>query len=398
MEHLVLRLIQLVRALDQRSLRDLNEWVPDFQSVLNQPADGLRDRQIVIGPWRPYATRYGVIPLLGLLVLQCAGGVAILNDARDFIGAAVSGCVAVALAGFAGWLLWRCRGGRCVLHASGVDFSFRGRTVSCPWDLFHAAGQPIYAEEKRRLILPVARGAIGGVQLRRDGCVVAEGEDVRAAHFCFLPTGEVRLLVVYGVNPWQLGDFLLEVGRRIGAPESALPPKTTTQELPVATTPSQWMVVSLTRLRFPAECCDCMQPADRWQPFDYHFTLGEGGVQIQSPVCSVCQRANRRRYNRTFATIFAAMLVGGPLLSCLLGGLVEAIGVRGDAVFIYVIATLSVLLGSSWFVARGVARAVSTPLKLSGYRPGDGTLRIRFRNAKYTPLFIAAMDGKTASV
>lgn len=118
--------------------------------------------------------------------------------------------------------------------------------------------------------------------------------------------------------------------------------------------------------------------------------------RLKIPVCSDCQRRNRTRYWRVLLKTMALAVVGVTVFSFLLGLILDLLGATPGPGAMTVLLTLSGLLcslGLSWFFAIKRARAVSAPFHLADYNPSDGTIRLRFRNAKFTELFLACATG-----
>jgi hypothetical protein len=87
------------------------------------------------------------------------------------------------------------------------------------------------------------------------------------------------------------------------------------------------------------------------------------------------------------------IVLGLPLVGCVVGLALDSVGLtpgRGAMPVLFTLAGLVVGLAFCWMVAHKVAKARSVPLWLSDYHPGDGTLRIRFRNHQYAERFLAA--------
>src|SRR5437879_6223578 len=102
MEHLVLLFVRLILSLDQRSLWSLQRCIPDFRQVLSAPADTFQRRQIEIGPWQRYATRFLVLPVLIVAAAYLSLIVANLISNHDLIIGALIGCLDVIIVTFAG--------------------------------------------------------------------------------------------------------------------------------------------------------------------------------------------------------------------------------------------------------------------------------------------------------
>ncbi len=398
MEHFVLLFVGLIRNVNERSLHGLGHWIGDLQELRNAPAEALHRCEIEIGPWKRSGTRYIVLPLLSVLLLQLVVMLAILVQMRD--AASIAIVVLISAVGLSiAYLVYSMRGGHCVLQSNGVEFRFRGFTVFCPWELFDAAGQPIYDPGRQHLFLPVAATGISGIELRKDDTVIAHGADACAPHFRFLPSIEIRLKVVYGVRPDELGLLLLDVGRKLaaGRPARAAAAHADSgaaagQEL------GDWMRVSLTRLLFPALCCDCVQPTDSWQEFVQRSFAGED-LRLMVPVCKACQRANRRRYWHAFLMNNLYIVIGVTVFGLLVGALLDIVGLTPEpGAMTVVLAFVGIIFSPafSWMFARDRARKVAAPIRFAGYRVGERTIQLRFRNLQYRCVFLAAIEGQWA--
>jgi len=391
-------LFRFLVSLDTLSLRSLRKRVPDFQEVLNSPRAALQAREIEIGPWTRYV-RSIVVPIL-LLVPVMLGGVLIGELAGPNFAQPMAIFSLVAWLVLSAWVILAGRGGVCLLSGAGVEFRHRGVAVFCPWDVFHVAGQPVYYPDQHRLDLPVQQAAIRNIEVRKDDAVIAEGQDAQASHFTILPTGEIRLKVVYGVNPKELGLFLLELGGKLGRPlgqatQEALVPA------PVAARAEEdgWIRVNLTRLSFPPLCCDCCQTADSSQEFHGYRSLFSKDVSmsvddsltVQAPVCSHCQGVNSGRYWRTLLKTIFLVAFGTTVISFLVGAVLDLCGVPGTMACMMSVLCFSCSLPFSWVIAAKRANTACAPVFLSDYRPGEGTIRVRFRSSKYAELFLGAI-------
>lgn len=385
-------LLRLILWLDDLGLRPLSRWVPDLPRLLDSPAQAFQVQKIEIGPWRHYV-KIGVI----LVGLAFAG----LSASHEITSRTLLICLISALLLLAGSVIYALRGGRCILHSAGVDFYCRGVTVFCPWELFKTDGHAIYYPDARQLALPVAPSAISRVEVRRNESLAVHALDARVTHVLFIPTGEIHLKFIYGVKPEELGNFILELSRKLGT--RSAPIKSGVGPVSAQREPGGWIRVSLTRLQFPPLCCDCGKVTDRWQEFvgDPSFfggtvslTPAEQSVRIKAPVCGHCWRANRRHYWWILLKTTLLAVIGTTVLGFLLGLILDLVGLTPDRGLMTFIMTISALFGSlglSWFITSRHAHTVSAPLCLSDYRSRDGAIRVRFRNAEYADVFLGAM-------
>ena len=88
-----------------------------------------------------------------------------------------------------------------------------------PWSLFSAPGQPVVQplHVHNRMQLPIAAAAIPYVELRQHGYAVAHGLDVKARQFQLRSAGEAWVKNLYEVEPADLAELLLLLGRRLGS-------------------------------------------------------------------------------------------------------------------------------------------------------------------------------------
>jgi hypothetical protein len=380
--------IHLVLRLDDRSLRPLSYWVPDLEEVLRDPQRHLQTSEITIGPW----TRYFRVIVFVLLLAVAANFVVVVAESVP-----VTICIVLTWLILSGWVIHAGRGGVCQLTAQGAAFRYRGVTVFCPWDLFLAHGQPIFYPGQNRLALPVQHEAVADMQVHTNDAISAEGVDAKASHFHILPGGDIWLKFVYGVNPVELGLFLLQLGCKLGRRKERSNLEAPSPS-PAGNEAEGWIRVNLTQLGFGPLCCDCCQFTDRSQQFLAHKSMFSGDFSISgdacfvviAPVCGDCQRVNRRQYWRTYFKIVLLTVIGGTTVGFLVGAILDFCGVMaapGAMTSIMTCSSLVSTLGFSWFLAAKRAAFVCAPLHLSDYRPGEGTIQIRFRNKMYARLF-----------
>jgi hypothetical protein len=381
----------------------LARFLPDLDDLLHDPAAYLREAPVSVGPRK----MYGLAALFGLagaaLLLSCAvTGWA--DGERVALGIGL-------LLGASVWLGWslRMRGHEMVLHPDGVEVKYRDTAVWCPWAVFNVEGKPFVpdADSPRvGLTLPVAPEAVPFVELRRHEAPVAHGAQVRAPQWQFTAADEVMLPARYEVVAGELGDLLLQLGRRLGRnlPRGAPPPEAyrveTLDEVPAAPDRSGWITAYLTRLSFPPRCCDCGTATDEALRFHVEargdWLLGQltqtrRAVELTIPVCAECQEAIRWRQQRggSLGTgLGATALLTATLALAFRGGL-------GGTDFLLVLGVTAVAVGGLAGFLLGTTLARRLPVRFRGYSPGRGTLSLRFRNPDYAALVLDAMRART---
>jgi hypothetical protein len=376
----------------------LARLVPDLEDLLHDPRSYLGREPVVIGPRRMY----------GLFWLFALAGVAFLAyfalAKRDTEALALG--IAM-LVGSSVWLLWSLllRGHSLTLHADGVEVCYRDMAVWCPWALFNVDGQAFVPEAdspRVGLTLPVAPDAVPFIELRLHGAVVAHGVEVKARQLQLAASDEVVLPARYEVRADELGELLLLLGRRLGRelPRGVPPPEAyRTIELDELPTPDAagWITVSLTRLHFPAICCDCGEPTSHNLPLRVEagsdWLIGQltgtsGGVELPIPVCPACQARMQARQQR-----------GG--IQGIVRGAVVALGLTLLAALalgwqdMNTLAILGLGIGAAGGLAGflvGTFSARRFPAQAARYSPSRGTLALRFRNPEYASLVRQAMQ------
>jgi hypothetical protein len=378
--------------------RPLAGFLPDLEDLLEQPALYLAERPVTVGPRRMYglAALFGVAGIAFLL--SCVLGP--LSGERLALGIGL-------LLGGSVWLGWSLmmRGHELVLRHDGVEVKYLDTTVWCPWALFNAGGKPVVADSdspRVGLTLPVNPDAVPFVELRRNEAPVAHGAAVKSRQWLFTAADEAVLPARYEVRADELGALLLELGRKLGTstPKGLPPPEAfrtdDLEDVPSAPGPSGWITVYLTRLRFPARCCDCGEPTS------YHLTIhvepgldkvvgpmtGTGGrsLELPVPVCDACQEDLRARTQRGGST------------GTSLGALAGLVGVgyfvlRGGLDFntLAVLALGGLAAGGIVGFLVGTFAGRQLPVQVRRYDPARGTLSLRFRNPDYAAQVLDAM-------
>jgi len=330
--------------------RPLAEVVENLDRLLAEPAKFLQQHEVRIGCVRPYRTA-----LTCLILLLGFGGLLFVEEMPPALALAGMGIMAAALA----YLLWPTRR-ELVLYPSGVEFIHGASTVWCPWALFSSTGQPLLVSTEDTsppLLVPIAANGISAVEQRLHGALVTTGRDVRTPAFRFHSPHEVLLTIYYRANPAELGELLLILGQRLGAPA----PETVTAESaeayvvvedepaprPVPTRErGGWFTMPITQLQFLPYCCSCGSPTSEtyaWttaakmnaKDLGMNIVLSQVGgfernLTFPLPFCGACRRKYRRRYVVAGALIAAFALCLVPALASRhLGPLELALGVVG---------------------------------------------------------------------
>jgi hypothetical protein len=249
------------------------------------------------------------------------------------------------------------------------------------------------------LVLPVARDAIPFVELRRDGLVAAYGAQVDGRQWHFTRFGEVVLPARYEIVAGDLGTLLLTLGRRLGR---ELPKGTPTPEaLPAAVSdaspdPAGWITLPLTRLTFPARCCDCDITTSETircrvaAPGDWllgQITMNNRQVELNVPWCGTCQSRARDRQSRG--------AIGGLIIGAVLGcGIAIPLLLAREIINppTFVVLMLVALAGGGLIgFLTGTLAARDVPVRLRRYSPSHGTMSLRFRNPAYAARLLEAI-------
>jgi hypothetical protein len=375
--------------------RPLTQAVPDLDQLLADPRAYLEAGPLAFGPRR----MYGLALLFALpgLALLLSGALAGRPDGeRIALGVAL-------LIGACVWLGWSLllRGHEIVLHPEGVEVTYRDSTVWAPWALFNTDGQAFVADADSPLVgltLPVNPEVLPFVELRQGRVVIGYGVQARGPQWRFPSRHEVVLPGRYEVRSADLGELLLELGRRLGRkPPAGLPPRDAypAEEEAPGLGSSGWVIVSLTRLRFPPCCCDCgratargitVPVAARWDSTLGLLTNTYRCVELTVPVCADCQARLRARQARSAWRGTSA----GALAGCALGWLLVPPAAR-------LLGALGGLAagGLAGFLA-GTAAGGALPVQVRRYAPGQGTLELRFRNPDYAALLVEHLRAGTA--
>jgi hypothetical protein len=373
----------------------LLRFIPDLDVLLQDPDTYLRQRPVVVGPRRMY----------GLACLFALPGLAILGSCA-FIDGEFGERIALGvglLLGASIWLGWSLmmRGHSLVLSHEGVEVRYLDSTVWCPWSLFNVQGEPFVPDSdspRTGLALPVAPEVIPFVELRHHETVVAQGVQVEGKQWRFTSSNEVILPARYEVAPFELGQLILKLGRRLGQELPRGRPPTEAHglqqldEIPSAPEPGGWITVPLSQLHFPPRCCSCGSSTSVLMPIRIEGStdvflrgLARPGpaADLSIPLCETCQEDHVHRVAR------------GGSLGMSLGGLAGLLVVLGIAYFyreviaiLFIAGLLALAIGGLVGYLLGSALGNRLPVQIRHYNPSQGTLSLRFRDPDYAHLVL----------
>jgi hypothetical protein len=380
--------------------KSIRHFIPDSDEFRHDPSAYLKAKPIEIGPRRAYglAGIFGAIGAGFLLACVVSG---VWNDERLLLGIGM-------LIGASVWLGWslRLRGHSLLLKAEGVEFRYFDSVVWCPWAVFNTDGEPIVPagdNPRAGLILPVSPEALPFIELRRHDAAVAHGSQIRAAQFRITANRQAVLPGRYELDAVELGDFLLEMGGRLGwqTPAGTPPPEaypTNDSHVPEIIGPDRggWYTVPLSILKFPRRCCGCHQPTEVSLPVALSsdspagWSPGANTYLVQIPLCPDCRAAMRAAYQRSG---WRGLNVGSVAGAVSLIVFMAARGLRSPptlALAGLAGAVIGALLG---FLA-GCALTHPLPLQFRRYLPESGTVQVRFLDAGYADLVLSALQSK----
>jgi hypothetical protein len=373
----------------------LASFLPDIESLLEDPRAYLQGGSVAIGPRRMVGLA-GLFGLPGLALLaSCAMGDPDWKE-RMALGVAL-------LIGSLVWLGWSfmMRGHSLVLHADGLEVRYLDTSVWCPWALLNVDGEPYVPDgdsPRVGLILPIVAEVVPFVEFRRNDSVVAHGAQVRGRQWQFTGPNEVVLPARYEVNASDLGRLLLLLGRRLGRelPRGSPPREAyaleSMDQTPTGPDADGWVTVYLTRVAFPAICCDCGQPTHETMPLRVRargtlltdiLVQPSSPLELPVPVCTACRLRLRKAQHqggvRGLATGATLGLIAIPSLAGADRGLILPLAVGGAAI--------GGILG---FIV-GTLATGRPPAELARYSPSRGTVALRFRDAAYAGLVLDVM-------
>jgi hypothetical protein len=377
--------------------RRLEKFLPDLDEMLLDPRAFLTEDVVAIGPRR----LYGLALLFGIPGAAFLAAVAVKGQPDPEKVALGIGLLLGAMV-WVGWSLLLA-GHELVLHPDGLEVRYKGDTVWAPWALFNTEGQPFVPDADSPaagLTLPVAKEAVPFVEMRRDGLVAAYGPQVDGRQWHFTKFGEIVLPARYEIVASDLGALLLTLGRRLGRelPKGTPPPEAHPDQLAETSPPDPagWITLPLTRLTFPARCCDCDVATPETvtcrvaAPGDWllgQITMTNREVALNVPWCGSCQARARNRQSRG---AIVGLIIGAVLSCAIAVPLLLARGINHPSTVIVV--ALGALTGGGLVgFLIGTSSARDLPVKLRRYSPSRGTMSLRFRNPAYAARLLEAI-------
>ena len=384
--------------------QSLTRFLPDLADLLHDPRAYLAQEPVTIGPRQMYGLAFLFGFAGGAFLLSC-----VLTGQRD--GERMALGIGL-LCGASVWLGWSLmmRGHSLVLHPDGVEVKYRDTTVWCPWSVFNVVDGHAFVPDadspRVGLTLPVAEESVPFVELRREDTPIAHGTQVRARQWQFIAADTVVLPARYEVMAGELGELILELGRRLGRqlPKGVPPPEAydmgNLDLVPVAPDAGGWITVHLTRLVFPPHCCACGERTSRTMPFPIDsrwdtatsiLVHANSSLELPIPVCETCQQRIRDRQHRggiRGIQVGAFLLCGLAILLALSQG-------WKDVSLLFVIGLVALAVGGISGFILGTLASKQLPAELSRYSPGRGTVSLRFRHSEYAAGVLTAMRART---
>lgn len=286
----------------QVGTRSLSAVVPDYESLLADPAGYLKRGELRIGtrrvPWWMFLLPPAFFGL-GLYLIPASVGLTLATISPVFLGALI-------------YWAWPVQY-ELILRADGAEFVGRYDAVRCPWPLFDATGQAVVRTSHLldvEIAMPIRRDAVRLVEYVLNGLVIGTGRYVTSNQFWFHSDDEVCIASVYAMRPQDLGNLLLQVGRILGrpstdqvesfterkpqttaitavAPDAVIRPATAlslnrtteppeTDSVDIKRFPSAdrngWITIPVTQLSFAPLCCECCSPTIN----RYYVQIDEG--------------------------------------------------------------------------------------------------------------------------
>jgi hypothetical protein len=359
----------------------LRRAIPNFDDFRADPAFRLRGKSIVIGP----EATFGHL-IRGILLGFFGGFLAMVLTLAVFsikLRAHDTGLKVGMLAGavtFLGTMLGvtflRPRGW-CLLHEKGVEFRTSGETISCPWALFNSYGLPFVPPKRWLVVIPISPDALHEVLQSRGDTLVASGGSVRGRQLEIRFGKELLLRSIYEVDPEELANLLLALGRALGADNRSTPEKADYPSTAIQTEPrpgsspaasqrrTRWITVSPTRLQFPSGCCRCGSATSNTKSFD----SGDGKQERFTVFVPCCPGCIARLWEHAVGGFVLGALPG----LAIVGALVVWISPDVLCVAPFVVA-IPAFLGMRW---------MSPPLLKVSYDVDHAIAHLRFQDRDY---------------
>lgn len=378
--------------------RGLSRFLPNVAELLENPSAYLEAEPVRIGPRRMYGLA-AVFGLAGAACLAACPLTGVWTGERVAMGIGL-------LLGAAVWLGWSLmmRGHSLLLRPDGLEVRHFDTVVFCPWALFNVEGSPHTPDldsPRIGLTLPIDPEMAPFIELRRHDSLVAHGAEVSVPQLRFTGPDAVMLPARYEVQADDLGFLLLHLGQRLGhiRPRGLPPPEAfgVPEEPTISEAPDEagWITVPLTRLRFPARCCDCGEPTHAALPVQVDsrsgFLLGfldmnPTSLVLTVPTCEECQ-AEMLAHQRAGG---ARGMRLGALFLLVVAALV-AFAQEGDAAGgLFLLGLGATALGGLLGFVIGTSVSRRMPVEARRYDPKRGTLHLRFVNPDYAPQVLDA--------
>jgi len=268
------------------------------------------------------------------------------------------------------------------------------------------------------LLLPISPAATDSIMEMNKEETEAKrtGLEVRTPQWETHTPVEAALKSLYVVKIQDLGDLLLQLGRKLGAEQTvadgvafridwdeptkmgsklqadghcgqsaeghravAQLPFSVSQVIPVAFPEKDgWIRFSLTRFYLPPTCCICTVPTRNSHLFNLPNRAESGYYPIHLPTCEPCCRTFKRRKRMTalfllwipFALLLAMVLLFDP---------------NRAWIFLLLVALAIASFAGTWIISESL---FGPPAKVR-YSSKKGTLRIWFRNTDFVKLVLA---------
>lgn len=191
-----------MRKLDRlvQGTKPLAHWVPDRELLLRDPQTtlALQPVRIPASSLRGLAVPVGLLLAMGWLVSLLTGEVYFEQFALSlFLGLLVVVIHSVN------------RGRELVLEPRGVELRSARETILLPWQLFAVEGEA--EESKGWLEIPLNEEALDEVELHKGGLPWSRG----TGSVPIIRGNLLRVPMPYPVHPQELGDLILDLGRRL---------------------------------------------------------------------------------------------------------------------------------------------------------------------------------------
>jgi len=148
------------------------------------------------------------------------------------------------------------------------------------------------------------------------------------------------------------------------------------QHMPPEIEPGGWVTVQLALWPVPATCCSCL---GQTQQVRMYTATATNSMKLPVRLCDQC-----RKFYRTKSLVW--MLIG--FIICGAGAFfwVASSGRKDDEVVAWLVGGFAGLLGVG--IAAALAHSFARPVGFSRFNGPLNTVRVRFKNSDYTPVFM----------